>query len=181
MRPITEIVIHCTATRPEFMADATTAQRVAEIRKWHVQGNGWSDIGYHHLIDRNGTVADGRPLERTGAHVRGHNTGTIGVSLFGGHGSSETDEFFENFTAAQNKVLREYIDDMRHRFPTITKISGHNEYAAKACPGFNVSDWLQDSFMPPDIDPDQVVSEEPVGGLSAILTAILSLFGKGKK
>jgi N-acetylmuramoyl-L-alanine amidase len=151
MRPIDEIIVHCTDTLPEWWAGRRTSQKVAEVRRWHVTpepaGRGWSDIGYHYLIDRDGTVAKGRPLERTGAHVAGHNTGTIGISLFGGHGSSADDAFDDNFTQAQDRALRDLIASLRKQFPTIRKVTGHNEYAAKACPGFRVADWLDDAPM----------------------------------
>ena len=57
MRPISEIIVHCSATRPEWCASTTTAAKVAEIRRWHVSDRGWRDIGYHYVIDRNGVLA----------------------------------------------------------------------------------------------------------------------------
>ena len=141
MRPLNEIIVHATATRPDWWSNRTTAQKVAEVRRWHIQDRGWSDIGYHFLIDRDGTVVAGRPLQTVGAHTQGHNTGTIGISLFGGHGSSATDEFFEHYTPQQDKALRDLIAYLKAGHPTITKVSGHNEYAAKACPGFSVPKW----------------------------------------
>lgn len=141
MRPIREIIVHCSATRPEWMALSSTSQKVMEIRRWHVQDRGWNDIGYHLLIDRDGTVAKGRPMEKVGAHVAGYNTGTVGVCLIGGHGSAETDRFADHFTPAQDAALRKVLADLRAQFPTIAKISGHNEYAQKACPGFKVGPW----------------------------------------
>lgn len=140
MRKITEIIIHCTATRPDFMDGAPAATKVREVRKWHL-ARGWSDVGYHYLIDRDGSVAEGRPIERDGAHVRGRNAGTIGIALFGGHGSSETDLFHDNFTISQNSALKDLISELHEQFGPVP-VAGHNEYAAKACPGFNVKTWL---------------------------------------
>lgn len=142
MRPIDHIIIHCTATRADWRAGSKTSAKVSEVRKWHKE-RGWSDIGYHYLIDRDGTVATGRPLEKVGAHVKGHNTGSIGISLFGGHGSSETDAFLDNFTPQQEAALLKLVRDLRDRFPAITKVSGHNQWAAKACPGFSVPTWYE--------------------------------------
>ena len=140
MRAINEIVVHCTATRPDFMEGKPTSAKVAEVKRWHL-ANGWSDIGYHFLVDRDGTVATGRPVSVTGAHVAGHNTGTIGISLFGGHGSAETDKFADHFTPAQDEALRELLASLMAKYG-IKKVTGHNEYAAKACPGFKVAAWL---------------------------------------
>lgn len=141
MRPINEIIIHCTATTPNWWSDKSAQEKVDEVRRWHLD-RGWSDVGYHYLIDRNGQVVEGRPIERIGAHVKGHNTGTIGISLFGGHGSSAGDKFEDNFTEDQEQSLKRLIVDLTNRFPDIRKITGHNQYAAKACPGFSVPAWL---------------------------------------
>lgn len=103
--PIQEVIVHCTATRPDFMENGTSAARFAEIRRWHMdpppKGRGWRDIGYHWLIDRDGTVLNGRKPEVIGAHVEGHNAGTLGISLFGGHGSNADDRFRDHFTPEQ--------------------------------------------------------------------------------
>ena len=148
MRKINELIIHCTATRPDWRKGSKTSAKVAEVRKWHVNDRGWSDIGYHFLIDRDGTVAKGRPVAKKGAHVRGHNANTIGISLFGGHGSSEDDKFSDNFTKAQESALFELIEKLRAQYGNV-KVSGHNEYAAKACPGFSVGKWLERSEPKP--------------------------------
>jgi N-acetylmuramoyl-L-alanine amidase len=148
MRPVNEIVIHCTATRPEWMAGRPLSDKVAEIRRWHMRDRGWADIGYHYLIDRDGQVATGRPVERVGAHVANRNTNTIGVSLLGGHGSATTDAFETNYTPEQDRALRTLLADLQRRFPAIRTISGHNWYAAKACPGFDVTKWLNRTQAP---------------------------------
>jgi len=141
VRPISEIIVHCTATRPDWMWGRPTREKVAEVRRWHVQDRGWKDIGYHFLIDRDGTLALGRPIDQVGAHTAGHNTGTIGVCLFGGFGSAATDNFFDNFTPEQDKTLRAVLETLSSTYP-IKKVSGHNEYAAKACPSFSVTKWF---------------------------------------
>ncbi|WP_206734937.1 MULTISPECIES: peptidoglycan-binding protein [unclassified Bosea (in: a-proteobacteria)] len=76
-RPIDTIFIHCTAT-PEGK-DYT----VDDIRSWHKQ-RGFSDIGYHYVIYRDGRIMVGRPIGQVGAHVESHNTGSIGISYVGG-------------------------------------------------------------------------------------------------
>lgn len=153
MRPVNEIIIHCTATHARWMEGQDTSAKVAEVRRWHVRDNGWRDIGYHYLIDRDGTVARGRPVEQVGAHVAGRNTGTIGVSLLGGHGSNEKDAFTSHFTPEQDAALRKLLADLQGRFPNATTISGHNQYAAKACPGFTVSEWLASKPITPPRPP----------------------------
>lgn len=142
MRDITEIVLHCTATRADWWADKSTAEKVQEIRRWHMEDRGWKDIGYHYLIDRNGALATGRPMDQTGAHTKGHNTGTIGIALMGGHGSSVTDTFADNYTSDQEKALRKLIVRLHKNFGKVP-VTGHNQYAAKACPGFEVPKWFE--------------------------------------
>ena len=144
MRQINEIIIHCTATRPDWWKSKSTKAKVNEVRRWHVEDRGWSDIGYHFLIDRDGTVAVGRSLEKAGAHTKGHNANSIGIALFGGHGSANTDAFEDNFTPEQDGALRKCLSDLKEMFPDAWKVSGHNEFASKACPGFEVSEWLFD-------------------------------------
>jgi N-acetyl-anhydromuramyl-L-alanine amidase AmpD len=124
------------------MAENTTAEKRDEIQRWHVEDRKWSDIGYHMIIDRDGTRATGRPLFKVGAHVKGHNSNSLGVSLVGGFGGLADDDFLDNFTPAQDKELRVLIDEWQAKFPDIVKIRGHNEYANKACPCFDVSQWL---------------------------------------
>lgn len=141
MRKIDEIIIHCTATHPGWWSSKTAGQKIAEIRKWHIHDRGWKDIGYHFLIDRDGKIGAGRPIENIGAHTVGKNSSTLGISLFGGYDSASTDIFSDNFTAHQEESLRTMIKDLCAKFP-INKVSGHNDYAAKACPGFKVSSWI---------------------------------------
>jgi len=153
MRHIDEIAVHCAATRPEWWKDKPAQKKVNEIKRWHVlpkpDGNGWSDIGYHFVLDRDGTEVKGRPVSRAGAHILGHNANTIGVCLIGGHGAAATDSFEDHFTPEQDAALRRLIKDLKEKYPTIKKVSGHNEYANKGCPGFNVPEWYSSGVNMP--------------------------------
>lgn len=137
---VDEIVVHCSATVPTWMGNQPLLDKIAEIRRWH-QARGWSREGYHWFIDRDGKILPGRPETVIGAHVVERNQGTIGICLIGGHGSAETDQFEDNFTAAQDVSLRQLIQAISMR-TRIRRVSGHNEYAAKSCPGFSVTAWL---------------------------------------
>ena len=141
MRKIVGIGIHCSATRPEWWENKPLKSIVNEFRKWHL-ARGWSDIGYHYVIGRNGQVELGRPLERDGAHIKGWNTGTIGICLVGGHGAASTDRFEDHFTPEQDAALRQLIGELQDRFGHGIAIKGHNELSAKGCPGFQVGPWL---------------------------------------
>jgi len=161
MRKITEIIVHCTATRADWWAGKRTSDKVREIKRWHVQDRGWADIGYHFLIDRDGTIAKGRDIAKDGAHVQGHNRGTIGISLFGGHGSAETDKFSEHFTPEQDAALRKLIAELQATYGKVP-VTGHNQYAAKACPGFNVPAWFGAKAAPKPVPKMPAQTPKPV-------------------
>lgn len=130
-RTITEIIVHCTAT-PEGR-DVT----VADVRAWH-KAQGWSDIGYHALVRLDGTIEAGRPERLIGAHVIGHNTGTLGVVYAGGVGADWQPK--DTRTDAQKAGLMAVCRAWLAKYPSITKVSGHNDYTdSKACPSFRVS------------------------------------------
>ena len=135
MRPLNRIILHSTAT-PEGR-DVS----VVEIRNWHLD-RGWDDIGYHYVIYRDGSVNKGRPVERAGAHVRGHNANSIGVCYIGGVEATKRDgkwQAKDTRTPEQKESLRNLIEDLMFDYPLAT-LHGHNEFAAKACPSFIVRD-----------------------------------------
>lgn len=140
------IIIHCSATKPLWYKSRSAEEKASEIRRWHVEDNGWSDIGYHYIIDRDGAIAKGRDESVQGAHVKGHNEDSIGVCLIGGFGGNVDDSFFDHFTESQDKALKILIKDIQSRWHVAT-IKGHNEYAAKACPCFNVRKWLRNKNL----------------------------------
>ena len=134
MRVINKIIIHCAAT-PEGK-DYT----VDQIRQWHTtpkpNGNGWKDIGYHFVIYRDGSVHPGRPIEQIGAHTSGYNASSIGICYIGGcakDGKTPKD----TRTPEQKAALVKLVAELRRRFPNAS-VHGHNEFANKACPSFNV-------------------------------------------
>jgi hypothetical protein len=145
-RKITEIVIHCTAAQADWMRGRPLSYKIESIRAFHktpgvLSTRGASDIGYHLLIDRDGTIGFGRSLDQDGAHTRGRNAGTIGIALLGGFGSSENDKFADNFTKEQEDALVWLLKELQKQTGKVL-VSGHNQYAAKACPGFRVPLWL---------------------------------------
>ena len=128
MRAINEIIIHCTAT------PAGRPVSVDDIRAWHL-ARGFRDIGYHYIIYLDGSVHTGRPVTQAGAHCKGHNAHSIGVCYVGG--VDATGRACDTRTTAQKKSLLRLIAHLRQQFRAAT-VHGHNEFAAKACPCFNV-------------------------------------------
>ena len=129
------LVIHCSATRAdqEITAD--------HIRRWHVDDNGWSDIGYHWVIEREGKLQHGRHAQSQGAHVRGHNHESIGICLVGGMAENGDPE--DNFTPEQWLVLEKLIEVLQVRYPA-AQVVGHYYFTPyKTCPNFVVEHWVQ--------------------------------------
>ncbi|WP_299198193.1 MULTISPECIES: N-acetylmuramoyl-L-alanine amidase [Pseudomonadota] len=145
-RQIDEIIIHSSATRPSLYVNTKI------IRKWHTdpkpQGRGWSDIGYAYVIVRSGKTELGRDLDDDGfveddigAHAFGWNTNSIGICLVGGVAEDgKTPE--ANFTESQMAALGALVVSLKQRYPN-ARVMGHRDTGAnKACPSFDVADWL---------------------------------------
>lgn len=128
MRPINELIWHCTAT-PEGREAS-----VADITAWH-KARGFATIGYHKVVHLDGTVSDGRPESVVGAHVAGHNTGTIGYVYVGGCDATMKPK--DTRTAAQKATMMRLTKEAIAKYK-LKKVTGHNQYAAKACPSFDV-------------------------------------------
>ena len=134
MRKIDKIIIHCSAT-PEGRPVT-----VETIRKWHI-ARGWSDIGYHFVIYLDGSVHEGRPLEAIGAHTSGQNLPSIGICYVGGCDKNMKPK--DTRTPAQEAALVKLVKSLEGRFPGAS-VHGHNEFAAKACPSFDVQKWRKE-------------------------------------
>ena len=136
-RNIKEIIIHCSAT-PEGK-DFTTAQ----IKQWHL-ARGFSDIGYHYVIYRDGSIHTGRDESVSGAHCTGHNTISIGVCYIGGVASDgKTPK--DTRTDAQKAALVKLLKQLKAKYPQ-AKIYPHYKFAAKACPCFNAEEEYKNLF-----------------------------------
>lgn len=127
MRKINKIIVHCSAT-PEGRSHS-----LADFRKWHVDGNGWKDVGYHFIVDIDGSIYVARPLSQIGAHTIGHNADSIGVCYVGGVDADMKPK--DTRTAEQKESLDKLLTYLAYSFNA--PISGHNDYTnAKACPSF---------------------------------------------
>jgi N-acetylmuramoyl-L-alanine amidase/CHU_C Type IX secretion signal domain len=117
---------------------------VKGIQLFHVQSNGWNDIGYNFLVDRFGTIYEGRfgGVDRNviGAHVAGFNTGSVGIALLGTHGSTQPSKAALDAIA----TLVAWRMDVAHADPTakttmgsvtFRNVSGHRDGGSTTCPG----------------------------------------------
>ena len=129
-RRIDKIIVHCSAT-PEGKDYS-----VDTIRKWHLQ-RGFSDIGYHYIIYRDGSIHTGRDESVIGAHCKGHNSNSIGVCYIGGvavDGKTPKD----TRTSEQKQSLLKLLKELKAKYPKAS-IHGHRDFANKACPSFDAT------------------------------------------
>ena len=132
MRDIKEIIIHCSDT-PEGRDD-----RADDIRRWHTKERGWSDIGYHYVIDLDGTIEPGRPIETAGAHCTGHNTNSIGICYVGGK-TKDMKKAKDTRTDEQKASMLLLLKFLCAKYPKAV-IYGHRDFAAKQCPSFDAKE-----------------------------------------
>lgn len=129
-RNIKELIVHCSAT-PEGKDYS-----VDTIRQWHLQ-RGFSDIGYHYVIYRDGSIHIGRDESIIGAHCTGHNTNSIGVCYIGGCASDgKTPK--DTRTTEQKQSLVKLLKELKTKYPQAS-IHGHRDFANKACPSFDAT------------------------------------------
>lgn len=136
-RYIDEIIVHCSAT-PEGR-DYT----VEDIRADHKK-QGWSDIGYHYVIYRDGSIHNGRDVDLVGAHCvkKGHNQHSIGVCYIGGVENKAGVPYCkqkakDTRTEAQKTALLSLLLDLRKLYPQ-AQIYGHRDFdSGKECPSFD--------------------------------------------
>lgn len=147
MAKLQYLVLHCTAT-PE--GREVTA---ADIRRWHTSpvsagGRGWKQPGYTDIIHLDGTVerivdnnedANVDPWEITNG-AKGYNAVSRHVVYAGGCDRLMKPK--DTRTPGQLRAMEAYVKDFHRRFPNV-RIIGHNEVAAKACPSFDVREWLK--------------------------------------
>ena len=131
-REIKKVVIHCADTYSRMDIG------VEEIRRWHTdpppRGNGWSRVGYHYVIRRDGSLEYGVDEMEAGIHARGHNADSIAICLVGGKPDA-------NFTRQQWKTLENIVDYLVKKYPKAA-VMGHRDLdSGKNCPCFDVKPW----------------------------------------
>lgn len=127
MRHIDKIIVHCSATPEGRDISADT------IDKWHKE-RGWSGIGYHYVVSLDGTIEYGRDIQKTGAHVKGHNTGSIGICYIGGCDDKMNAK--DTRTIEQKESLLLLIKTLKKMHPG-AEVFGHRDFSAKECPSFD--------------------------------------------
>lgn len=127
-RNVDAVFLHCSAS------DAKSHDDIAVIDKWH-RALGWSEVGYHFFIKKDGTLQAGRSLEKTPAAQRGYNARTIAICV---HGLRD-----EKFTDEQFKMLQQLCIELNDLYEGELTFHGHCEISPKLCPVFDYKTLLQ--------------------------------------
>jgi hypothetical protein len=141
------LVIHCTAT-PEGREVSSS-----EIRKWHLSpapaGRGWKQVGYTDLVHLNGgierLVDNNEDASVDSWEITNGATGINSVSrhvVYSGGLTKDGKRAKDTRTLDQRNAMKKYVLDFVHRFP-MAKVAGHNQFAAKDCPSFDVPAWCR--------------------------------------
>lgn len=149
MNKIDSIIIHCSATREG------QDLRAKDIKKMHIQ-RGFDTIGYHFIIDLDGTIESGRPLTMNGAHCnskgfsgKSYNSHSIGICYIGG--LDKKGKSADTRTDAQKKALHQLVSELCGKYQ-ILEVLGHRDTSpdldndgvvephewTKSCPCFDV-------------------------------------------
>ena len=142
-------IVHHTVSRNGYAA-GEVAGMIAAIQSYHMDSNGWNDIGYNFVVDRFGQVWDARQGGThnavIGGHAYGHNTATTGISVLGDHQAARpAGEVIEAVTALAAWKLDLHGSDVAApvwyssastgRSGTYPRIIGHRDVGSTACPG----------------------------------------------
>jgi N-acetyl-anhydromuramyl-L-alanine amidase AmpD len=128
MRYIDKIVLHCSDS------DVPTHDNVQTIKEWHL-ARGFSDIGYHFYIDKRGKIHIGRPIEKSGAHLKGKNKTSVGICNGG--------KF--NFTNRQLTATIKLVRMLKQFLPDAS-VHGHCEFSKKTCPNYDYKTLIIDKL-----------------------------------
>ncbi len=130
MREIKHIVIHHSKSSLK-----TTAE---DIDKWHRE-RGWAGIGYHFVVEGDGKLVRGREVSRIGAHVRGHNSNSIGICVVGDNAIVA-----RKWRASQITSLVKVVDILKVMFPEAI-VLGHRDMpdTNTSCPGLFIKELLK--------------------------------------
>ena len=141
------LVVHTSASRPEQARNLD----IHAVNEMHKLRN-FTMVGYHHLITTDGRVQNGRPYNKMGAHVKGHNHESLGICLAGG--LDENGKPADTYSGSQKAALVMVLRSLKVLCPQ-AEILGHRDLSpdtdgngqvdewewVKACPCFDVRAW----------------------------------------
>ncbi|MFI7411220.1 peptidoglycan-binding protein [Streptomyces sp. NPDC049627] len=128
----TGFVVHYSAANPN--------QTVQAIQNYHMDTNGWWDIGYNFLVDQAGRLYEGRGWQNEGAHTRGYNRTHIAVCFIGEDGDA---------TPAAKRSIRSLYEATNRKIGKTLTTTYHSALGSTACPGNDLRSWVR-AGMPTD-------------------------------
>lgn len=138
MNGVHRITVHHDGMPPVFLRSrADVAARLEQIRRAHVSRNPpWADIGYHYIVDPQGRVWEGRPVQYQGAHVRYNNEHNLGIVVLGNFDEQRP-------TLEALAALDAFLADrMRFYRVPLSQVYTHQEIMPTACPGRNLQAYM---------------------------------------
>lgn len=127
-RKVNVIFLHCSAS------DNAQHDDVSVMRNWHVNGNGWSDVGYHYFVTKSGDIQEGRSIEKVPSAQKGYNKSSIAICCHGLKKVKFTEEQMISVKALCKAIADSYIEKIR--------IRGHREVSSKSCPVYDYKKTL---------------------------------------
>ncbi|MFI1421222.1 peptidoglycan-binding protein [Streptomyces sp. NPDC020731] len=132
-RAVTKVVYGARTGFAVHYSAANKYQTVRAIQNYHMDGNGWDDIGYNFLVDWQGRIYEGRGWDNLGAHITGHNTTHFGVCFIGVDGDA---------TAAAKNAIRSLYHAANERTNKVLDATYHGALASTQCPGSALRLWV---------------------------------------
>lgn len=165
-REIHSVFLHCSAS------DNPTHDSVSTMQSWHIK-RGFSEIGYHFFISKDGVIHNGRDLDKIPAAQKNNNTGSIAICLHGLNKDKFTKNQLESVTNLCNAIDTSY-GNKKIRF------RGHCEVSSKSCPVFDYKTTLQLDEQG-HINDTSITIKSITKGAVAALNNIFDLFSTGEK
>jgi hypothetical protein len=140
---VSAVIVHHTVTPNDYTREEAPSY-VRAVYAYHTRSRGWSDIGYNLLVDKYGTVYEGRYGDFTrgvvGSHTAGYNAHTIGVSLLGNYEEAALpapvrDALGRAGAWASDQWRFDPRTTVRLQSRTVSRVSGHRDLGTTACPG----------------------------------------------
>ena len=137
-RKINLIVLHCYATKEgqNFTVD--------DVNRWHI-ARGFKKIGYHYVIDLDGTIHKGRDESEIGAHATGYNAYSLGISYCGG--CDKNGKAKDTRTKEQKESMLKLVHDLLKKYNlTLENVKCHNQLCknGKQCPSFSIDTFKKE-------------------------------------
>ena len=143
-----------------------------DIHQWHLK-KGWSGIGYHFLVRKDGTIYQGRPEGVVGSHAKGSNSDSIGICFEGSY-------MTETMNQTQINAGRELVAYLKKKYG-ITTVQKHKDVCSTNCPGTNfpfdaiVNGAVASTPAPSQTSTAKPTSNEKVTGTYEVTASDLSV------